>query len=161
MKATAILLVALELCTAVAGLWLGEHFNTPFPLESLGVMLVLAAAVVLVVRRLGVFVAVAGAVGTAALFALVWFAGANESSLAFNECVREGEPVRTLLARHRSRTGQFPQSLSDLESRLPGRLTLPPGYLHYRRTPQGYALGFRDWLVEHRATESEPFLAFK
>ena len=154
------LLIGLQLCTAVAGLWLGEHGSSPFPIESIGALALLITAAVVLLQRLGLSLPL-GVGATIALFVLIWLAGANESTLAFNECVREGETAREKLAIYRGRTGRFPETLAELDTHLPGNLTLPPDILHYRRTPQGYRLIFQDWLVRHRASESEPFLATK
>jgi hypothetical protein len=76
--------------------------------------------------------------------------------------VTDGESVRESLARYHAHTGEFPPRLSALGSHLPGQLTLPPGKLHYQRTAKGgYVLDFGDWLVTHRASETEPFFAVK
>jgi hypothetical protein len=104
--------------------------------------------------------ALAGAACLAAM-AAAYYAGLRSFSHAFNECVRDGESVRVLLADRRRESGRYPDDLSALSARLPGRRLLRPTLLDYERTPAGYTLRFRDFLVEHRATESSSFFASK
>ncbi len=95
------------------------------------------------------------------LFVATWFAGAHAFNHAFNECVHRGEDVRVLLTRHYQERGEYPIELDALEAPIPcGRITRP-SVLVYEKTADGYELSFADWLVEHTATESEPFMAHK
>jgi hypothetical protein len=90
-----------------------------------------------------------------------FFAGANSFDRAYSECVKRCEEVRVQLTEYRQNNNRYPDRLSELEGfKLCGRISRPT-MLDYARTDGGYVLSFRDWLVEHRATESEPFMAHK
>lgn len=91
-----------------------------------------------------------------------WYLGRTTATGAFNDCIARGEMIRVSLARFRTEHGGFPDDLDQLGLRdLPGERWLRGYLLAYRRTPDGYELGFSDWLVAHRATESEAFVARK
>jgi hypothetical protein len=157
LRAGVLTLLSLELAAALAGLWMGEHGASPLAAAGLGFLLAFGSAALL--RRLGTAASMVATFVTAAIFTLVWLAGAREATLALNECIDQGEAVRESLGRYHARTGEYPRRLSDLGSHIPGGMTLAPGRLHYRVVAKGYVLEFGDWLVTHRASESEPFLA--
>jgi hypothetical protein len=90
------------------------------------------------------------------------YLGTRSFAHAFNECVQRGEELRTALAQHRARSGQFPQSIDTLpRSSTRCERWLRGSILRYEPTHAGYRLSFSDWHVSHAATEVEPFMAHK
>lgn len=98
---------------------------------------------------------------TLILFSAVYFFGFQSFSRAFNECVERGEEVRVALKAYYAKTNQYPENLDQLGVILPCRRITRSTILDYERTKKGYILVFRDWLVEHVATESDAFFAKK
>lgn len=99
--------------------------------------------------------------GAIAIYLAAYFSGLQAFSQAFNSCVENEAAIRSKLESYRESTGQFPDRLDQLAPPIPGTRLLNPGLLHYARTATGYTLSYSDWLVEHRATESEAFSARK
>ena len=155
-------LALVDLAAVTAAVWLGEHVTGPV---GLGVGLLAALCLAFLTlsaswrneRRLAFLTAGI----TLIIFAVPWLAAAKESSLAFNECVADGERVRSALAEYRDVHHQFPARLSQLPVHLPGQLVFPPHVLKYERTQNGYTLSFSDWLVSHEASDQQAFLARK
>ena len=155
--AAAVIVLAL-----IAAIWLGEHMTGPEGLIP-GVLAAFTAAILAgssLWRRSRVH-AMAIAATSLIVFSLAWAASSRESSLAFNQCVTDGQRVREALGRYRSEHHQFPERLSELSMHLPGRLLFPPHLLRYERTGTGYRLSFSDWLVTYQASDQEAFLAVK
>ncbi len=100
-------------------------------------------------------------VGSFAIITAAYFTGAYSFNRAFNECVHKGEAVRAQLEEYHAGHKQYPESLKLLNGPLPGKRVTRPTILVYKRTQDGYELAFQDWLVEFKATESEPFLEHK
>jgi hypothetical protein len=94
-------------------------------------------------------------------YAVALFSGWLSFTLAYGECVKRGEEVRVQLSKYYKEKSQFPERLSQLEGFGLCRRIIRPTVLEYERTKDGYVLSFKDWLVEHRATESMPFMAHK
>ncbi len=154
--------ITFTLFAAPLGLWLGEHEATPLAIKSVALLLFLAVGTAAMWWRTKRSLAVYAAFVTAVVFSVTWVSGSVEAGYAFNECVHDGESVRTALAAYHSRTGTYPESLSELRVHLPGQLLLPPrNTLSYTRTARGYTLVFSDWLVSHTATDAQPFMAIK
>ena len=154
--------VALSLAAVVVvfGFWLGEGESPPWAAVPVVSAFVGAFAVAVAVPG-KLWVKSIGGVGTFALYAVALFLGWLSFTSAFGECVEKGEEVRAQLSEHQKKEGQFPERLGQLQGfKLCGRI-LRPTLLEYERTRNGYVLSFRDWLVEHSATESEPFMAHK
>lgn len=95
------------------------------------------------------------------LYGFTFFVGLSSFSHAFGECVERGENVRAMLSEYRRAKGSFPETLGQLESTLPCRRISGRTILSYEKTANGYQLRFRDWLVEHVATEGDSFMAHK
>ena len=89
------------------------------------------------------------------------YSGTTSFQKAYNSCVQDSESVRTALLKHKEKNGTFPASLDLLEMDLPGKRFTRKNLLNYSQTNDGYKISFRDWLIEHTATESEGFLAHK
>jgi len=104
--------------------------------------------------------AIAG-VASLALFSATYFSGLQSFDYAFTECEKRGEEVGVLLKEYYGKENKYPTRLSQLDGSIPCRRFTRPTLLDYERTTSGYVLSFRDWLVEHTATESEPFMAHK
>jgi hypothetical protein len=91
-----------------------------------------------------------------------WYTGRTIATGAFNDCVARGESVRVSLAQFRTKHGRYPKDLDRLALRdLPGQRWLRGTLLAYQPTPAGYDLRYSDWLVTHRATETDAFAARK
>ena len=154
--------IALGLAAVVVafGFWLGEGGSPPWsavPVVSTFVAAFMVAAVV----PGKLWVKSVGGIGAFALYAGALFLGGFSFTSAFGECVAKGEEVRAQLSEYSKKEGQFPERLGQLEGfKLCGRI-LRPTLLEYEKTKNGYALSFRDWLVEHKATESDSFMAHK
>ena len=144
----------------VFGFWLGEGGSPPWAVMPVVSVFVAAFAVAVVVPG-RLWVKLVGGVGAFALYAGALFLGWLSFTSAFGECVEKGEEVRAQLADYHKGEGQFPERLGQLkEFKLCGRI-LRPTLLEYEKMGDGYVLSFRDWLVEHKATESYPFMAHK
>jgi len=89
------------------------------------------------------------------------YAGTISFQKAFNSCVQDGEKVRAALHHYKSENGTFPMSLDQLGVELPGKRFTRKNLLYYSLSEDGYNISFKDWLIVHRATESEKFLAYK
>jgi hypothetical protein len=96
-----------------------------------------------------------------AVYAFAFFRGDTSFSRAFKECVERGEEIRILLGEYHRSHGAYPEALNQLRSPIPCARVSRPTILTYERTTNGYTLGFRDWLVDHTASEGASFLARK
>jgi len=75
--------------------------------------------------------------------------------------VDRGEEVRVQLSDYYQEENQYPERLSQLEGRILCVRIIRDTVLEYERAKGGYVLSFKDWLLEHTATESVPFMAQK
>ncbi len=100
-------------------------------------------------------------VGMLAVYAVTFFLGLSSFSHAFGECVERGDNVRTKLNEYRRAKGSYPETLEQIDSSLPCTRISGRTILSYKKTASGYELRFRDWLVEHIATEADSFMAHK
>jgi hypothetical protein len=151
---------ALAVLFGAAGFWLGEGASPPWagvPVLA-GVIGCLAVALAVPGKP---WRKVLGGFGSAALYAAALVAGSLSFTRAFNECVKGGEAVRVRLSDHYQNNHHYPERLNQLQGFVPCRRITRPTLLEYARTKDGYVLSFRDRLIEHTATESEPFLANK
>ena len=152
--------LVLTAVVVVFGFWLGEGGSPPWALVPVVSAFVAALAVAVAVPAKIWFKSVSGA-SVFVLYVVALFLGWLSFTDAFAECVEKGEEVRAQLSEYHQKVGQFPECLSQLKRfKLCGRI-LRPTVLVYEKTKNGYALSFHDWLVEHKATESEPFMAHK
>jgi hypothetical protein len=144
----------------VCGYWFGEGaLLARGELPVVGGVIACLVVTALVPGRwpLKVFAGVA----SLALYAVAFYSGSLSFDRAFNECVARGEEVRVQLTEYRNRHNRYPEHLGQLEGfALCERITRPT-ILDYQKTRDGYELSFGDWLVEHKATESETFIAHK
>jgi len=152
--------VALALVLSAIGFWLGEAGGPPLATLPIAVGMIGSAAVALAVVGRRLTKASAGA-AMIAVYAFAFLAGLASFGRAFNECVERGEEVRTLLGDYRRSHGAYPETLDQLGSPIPCARISRPTILTYERTTNGYVLRFRDWLVEHTASEDAPFFAHK
>ena len=135
----------INLLAVVTALWLGEHVSGPRGLLiAAGVALTLAAIMAVRLWRDTRPGAILSAVAIVGMFALVWSVASKEATLAFNECVADGERVREALDNFHREHRVYPASLSQLDMHLPG-----------------YDLSFSDWLVTHEASEDHGFTTRK
>ena len=156
----AVLAPALALLVCGIGFWLGEAGGRPLVELAIVVGIVGSVAVALAVTGRLVAKAAAG-VAMIAIYPFAFFAGLDSFGRAFNECVERGEEVRVLLADYHRSHGVYPEALDQLGSPTPCARISRPTILTYERTANGYTLRFRDWLVEHTASEDAPFFAHK
>lgn len=142
------------------GLWLGEGPLPPWAELTIAAGAIGCLAVALTIPGKPWFKALGG-VASLTLFGVAFFVGSLSFGRAFNECVEKGEEVRVQLREYFEKKNQYPERLSQLEGfGLCGRI-IRPTVFEYKKTNDGYILSFRDWLVEHTATEAEPFMAYK
>jgi hypothetical protein len=154
--------IALGLAAVVVifGFWLGEGGSPPWAAVPVVSAFVGAFAVAVAIPG-KLWLKSVGGVGAFALYAVALFLGWLSFTSAFGECVEKGEEARAQLSEYHKKEGQFPERLGQLKGfKLCGRI-LRPTLLEYEKTGDGYVLSFRDWLVEHKATESEAFMAHK
>jgi hypothetical protein len=141
-------------------LWLGESGRSPLDIELLLLGLSASVAVALLAmlktwKRVGLAIAFLAAYGAS------YGVGAASFSSAFAECLRNGEEIRSRLQMFRDRNGAYPERLEQISGAMPCPLIARATLLSYERSGSGYTLRFGDWLVEHKATESESFMAHK
>jgi hypothetical protein len=103
---------------------------------------------------------IGSAVLAGVLFAGGWYLGGRELEAASADCARRVGEVRSALETFRDDTGNYPDTLNQLEGiELPGRLLLRRDLLEYSRTSDGYLLSYRDGRFVFTATEDrEPFI---
>lgn len=152
--------LALAVLLSVLGFWLGEGGSPPWSVLPIAGGFVGCLIVALVAPgKLSKKAAVG--IGCLVLYSFTYFAGLRSFDHAFNDCVERGEEVRGLLREYYGKKSQYPERLNELEAPLPcGRITRPT-LLEYERREGGYILTLQDWLVQHTATESDPFMAKK
>ena len=141
------------------GFWLGEGAFPPLAEVPIIAGVIGCLLVVFMVPGKPLFKMLYG-VMSLALYFVAFVCGSLSFNRAFNECVKRGEEVRMQLSEYHYKKNQYPEDLNQLERELCGRITRPT-VLEYERTKAGYVLSFKDWLVEHTATETEPFMAHK
>lgn len=153
--------ISLAGALAVIGFWVGEGGLAPgaaLRVAAAGVIGGLAVALTAPGRP---WLKAFSGITSLAFYAVSVFAGASSFERAYSECVKSGEEIRVQLREYRQENNRYPDRLSELAGlKLCGRISRPT-ILEYARTNGGYVLSFRDWLVEHTATESEPFMAHK
>lgn len=144
----------------VLGFWLGESGAPPWAPTLIATAL-LGAALVAVLTPGSLWTKPVIGIGFLVLYAVAFWLGSLSFNRAYNECVELGEAVRAQLSEYHKRKNQFPERLSQLEDFRLCELIIRPSVLRYERKMNGYVLSFKDWLVEHRATEAQPFQAHK
>ena len=142
------------------GFWFGEGTSPPWAVLPVVGSIIGCFAIAFVTPGKLWFKSLAGA-GSLVLYVTALFVGSLSFDHAFNECVERGEEVRTQLSEYHQNKNQYPERLGQLEGfKLCVRI-IRPTLLEYDKTKYGYVLSFKDWLVEHTATESVPFMAHK
>jgi hypothetical protein len=94
-------------------------------------------------------------------YVAAFYMGDISFSRAYSSCLKNGEPVRTYLSNYKTKHGKYPEVLDELDVALPCSRCLRGTILEYESTASTYKLLFKDWLVEHVATDKEPFMAHK
>ncbi len=147
------------------GVWIGEEIliNNPFGWqECLG--LALPVVWFLALKKKSFTFRIILAVASLGSFVGGDLYGRREFRNAFNECVDGGEDIRQDLEAYKKSFGTYPDTIKSLEVTDPGlsgKVLLRGNILDYKKTPSGYEISFRDWLVTHTATESKVFRAFQ
>ena len=95
------------------------------------------------------------------LYAAVFYMGDLSFYQAYNNCIQEAEQIRISLFEFKDQNGKYPAELDDLNIQLPCSRFLRGTILEYEGTASSYKILFKDWLVEHSATDKEPFLTHK
>ena len=95
------------------------------------------------------------------LYAAAFYIGDLSFYQAYNSCIEEAEQIRKTLSEFKTKNGKYPVVLDDLKIQLPCSRCLRGSILEYESTVSNYKIWFKDWLVEHSATDKEPFLANK
>ncbi len=153
----AIILVGLF---GAVGFWFGEGALQPWAVlpTTVGIVGCLIVAFIIPGR---IWLKTLIGAASVALYAVGFTVGSISFSHAYNECVERGEEVRVQLSEYHEKKGRYPDYLNQLEGFGLCERIIRPTVLQYERTSGGYVLSFKDWLVEHTATESEPFMAHK
>ena len=94
-------------------------------------------------------------------YAAAFYMGNFSFCRAYNSCIEDAEQVRTYLSNYKTIKGKYPDVLEDLNVPLPCSRCLRGTILEYESTASAYKIWFKDWLVEHSATNKEPFFAHK
>lgn len=94
-------------------------------------------------------------------YGAAFYMGDTSFSRAYRSCLENGEQVRTYLSNYKTKHGKYPELLYELDVALPCSRCLRGTILEYESTASTYKLLFKDWLVEHVATDKEPFMAHK
>lgn len=94
-------------------------------------------------------------------YAAAFYMGHLSFYRAYNACLESAEQIRTDLSVYKTKNGKYPDVLDDLNSPLPCERCLRGTILEYESTASSYKIWFKDRLVEHRATDKEPFFAHK
>jgi len=152
--------LGLAVAVVVFGFWLGEGGSPPWAVVPVVGAFVAALAVAFVAPG-KLWVKSVGGAAAFALYAVALFLGSLSFNHAFGECVEKSEEVRALLGNYHKREGRFPERLGQLKGFSLCERIIRPTVLDYKKTENRYLLSFKDWLVEHKATESEPFMAHK
>ncbi|MEA3434892.1 MAG: hypothetical protein U9R43_00395 [Thermodesulfobacteriota bacterium] len=95
------------------------------------------------------------------LYAGAFYAGDCSFYQAYNTCYQEAESIRNDLSNYKNKNGKYPDKLKDLNKPLPCLRCIRGTILEYEATASSYKILFKDWLVEHSATDREPFTAHK
>ena len=91
----------------------------------------------------------------------VWYLAEKSFYSAYNACIDDGSQVRVLLEKYHTINSHYPDSLRQLDTDLPCSRFINGTILQYVKIEDGYELYFSDWLVTHRATHEQDFLASK
>ena len=94
-------------------------------------------------------------------YAVAFYMGDLSFCRAYNSCLKNGEQVRAYLSDYKTKNGKYPEVLDDLNIPLPCSRCLHDTIMEYESTASNYKIWFKDWLVEHTATDKEPFIAHK
>lgn len=147
-----LLLLPLAALTAV---WLGEDLHRARLLSFSGLSFLLAWTGGMPAQRIGTQPLILTVTISVVVMIVAYLLGGVFARGAFQECERNADDVRRLLAEFFREHGEFPADLSQLPmSRMPGERLLRGSVLCYRQTEQGYELSYSDWAAEHRATET-------
>ena len=95
------------------------------------------------------------------IYVAAFYMGDLSFCRAYNTCLEEAEQIRSVLSDYKAKNGKYPDVLDDLNIPLPCSRCLRGTILGYESTASNYKIWFKDWLVEHSGTESEPFFAHK
>lgn len=71
------------------------------------------------------------------------------------------EVLRQEILNYFQMTRDYPDDLSDLARDLPCQRPLRGTLLRYHRTPDGFEMSFRDWLVTYVGSESAEMRGYK
>ena len=149
MIASAVLAIAL-------GIYLGEEIGALWPASFFAAMIgFLTLGVLLTPGSVGS--RIVG--GIILLLPLIsgFVAGRYEATTAFQESVDRAPVVQEALAAHKVATGDFPESLEQLEAiELPGRRLIRDRVLRYRKTAAGYQLVVERWELRFDGDEETP-----
>ncbi len=95
------------------------------------------------------------------LFSAAFYIGDLSFYRAYNSCIGDAENIRTTLIEFKTKNGKYPSSLGELNMPLPCSRCLRGSILEYKSNGSNYKIWFKDWLIEHSATDKEPFTAYK
>ena len=152
-------LFILSLIFIIFGLYRGESViqSLPIPkIEFLAPLLVLFFYKIKLLKRILMIIFFS------VLLLLSFFIGQKERSVAFDDCVKNGEYLRKSLSEYYDVHNSYPKHLSELKiNDVPGKLFLKVNICEYSPKKDSYKLEFSDWLITHSATEGEQFMGHK
>jgi hypothetical protein len=157
---TPVMAAILFIAFAIIAFWFGEAGIGIFQMEPYVVCAIGCIATAIVCSKRKVIRIFAGGVFISVYFFLFYVGNVSFYSV-FGNCADEGEKVRSLIQEFYKKKGSYPNSLDQLNIQLPCQRYTRGSMLKYYPTELGYKLSFRDWLIEHSATESETFIAHK
>ena len=140
--------------------WFGEAGKGIFQVVPYLVGLIGIATIPLLISKKWKYRTLAGFT-LIVLYTVAFYIGDLSFYQAYNTCIEEAEQIRTTLSEFKTKNGQYPVVLDDLKIPLPCSRCLRGTILEYESTASNYKIWFKDWLVEHSATDQEPFLAHK
>lgn len=155
-----LIIILITLIFFVISFWLGESGkglfqSSPYIIGLIGMVIVLFV----VSKSWGYRIAFAFLF--VAFYAVTFYLGNMSFSHTYNTCINDAEQIRTALSNYKIKNGSYPDDLKDLTIPLPCSRILRGSIIEYEKIGTSYKLSFRDWMVEHSATDKEPFVSHK
>lgn len=87
-----------------------------------------------------------------------FYLGGEDLGRAYQNCMEQGEKLRSALSHYKKAHGTYPDSLAQLGwKELPGGRRVGKSILYYEGDKEGYEMHFSGGPTCVKATESEPF----
>ena len=151
------------LCTIIllfVSFWLGEAGKGLFQVFPYTIGLVGAAAIPYLISKKWKLRTLFGFLFIV-IYSAAFYVGNLSFRWAYNSCIEEAEQIRIVFSDYKAKNGKYPDVIDDLKVPLPSSRCLRGTILEYESTASNYKIWFKDWLVEHSATDKADFLAHK